>query len=87
MRVNLFLLGLAGRAMAQDSKIIGGDDAVAFAHPWTVSLGIYGSGYNSHYCGGTLISPTWVVTAAHCCTQSASAYYISARLPFPRPNL
>ena len=38
------LLGLAGRAMAQDSKIIGGDDAVAFAHPWTVSLGIYGSG-------------------------------------------
>jgi len=48
-------------------KIIGGSDAIPNELPWQVSLQvqpIFGSKY--HNCGGTLIDPTHIVTAAHC---------------------
>uniref|UniRef100_A0A7N5JUX8 Chymotrypsinogen B n=1 Tax=Ailuropoda melanoleuca TaxID=9646 RepID=A0A7N5JUX8_AILME len=45
------------------SRIINGEDAVSSSWPWQVSLQT-GSGF--HFCGGSLISQHWVVTAAHC---------------------
>ncbi|CAM4727131.1 unnamed protein product [Leuciscus chuanchicus] len=53
----------------QLNRIYGGLKAIPGAHPWQVSVQIKpkGSvqGYN-HICGGTLIKPCWVLTAAHC---------------------
>lgn len=43
-------------------KIVGGREAVPHSWPWMVSLQINGT----HTCGGALISPQWVVSAAHC---------------------
>ncbi|XP_021003553.2 chymotrypsin B-like [Parasteatoda tepidariorum] len=34
--------------------------------PWQVSLQYIEFEPNGHFCGGTLISPQWVITAAHC---------------------
>lgn len=50
--------GLVG---SQD-RIVGGTNAYIEDWPWQVSLQQGGH----HVCGGSLVAPRWVVTAAHC---------------------
>lgn len=45
----------------EEDKIVGGYECRKYSVPYQVSLN---SGY--HFCGGSLISSTWVVSAAHC---------------------
>lgn len=46
------------------ARIIGGRRSDRGAHPWQVML--WNKLNGKHFCGGTLISDRWVVTAAHC---------------------
>ncbi|XP_055264838.1 mastin-like [Moschus berezovskii] len=48
--------------------IVGGCDVSARSYPWQVSLRVYNRtvGRWKHCCGGSLIHPQWVLTAAHC---------------------
>ena len=34
--------------------------------PWQISLQMMAGSFLAHFCGGTLLNGTWVVTAAHC---------------------
>jgi transmembrane serine protease 3 len=48
------------------NKIVGGESAINSSWGWSVS--IRGSG-NRHLCGGVIISPLYILTAAHCVTD------------------
>ncbi|XP_055562762.1 acrosin-like [Falco cherrug] len=48
------------------SRVVGGTDAQPGAWPWIVSIEALLEGGTAHICGGSLISPQWVLTSAHC---------------------
>ncbi|XP_021566294.1 transmembrane protease serine 11A-like [Carlito syrichta] len=52
------------------NRIMSGDIAAKGAWPWQASL----QRNNDHQCGATLISNTWLVTAAHCFKNNANSH-------------
>ncbi|XP_042553155.1 neutrophil elastase-like [Dipodomys spectabilis] len=69
----LLALLLSGPALA--SEIVGGRPARPHAWPFMVSLQQRGG----HFCGGTLIAPNFVLSAAHC-VNGRNAQLVSAVL-------
>ena len=65
--------GLAERA----KRIVGGQDTEVNEYPWQAGLVTRGE-RDFVWCGGTLISSKWVLTAAHC-TADRSALSIEVR--------
>ncbi|MDV3468308.1 serine protease [Stenotrophomonas sp. C3(2023)] len=74
------LLPLLGDAATPSPRIIGGEDAPEGRYPFMVSLQVPEidgpTPRDKHYCGGTLIAPSWVLLANHCFVTNAKRWTI-----------
>ena len=52
-------------------RIVGGSPAAVGSWPWQVELSI-SIGGSTYFCGGSLLSAEWVVTAAHCVVNGST---------------
>ncbi|XP_078342560.1 serine protease 1-like isoform X2 [Oculina patagonica] len=51
---------------AQGTRIVGGTNAKPGAWPWQITMDYKGHAEKPHWCGGSIVSPQWIVSAAHC---------------------
>jgi len=68
------LVAGCGRQSIVNSRVIGGHDARPNSWPWQIVLKENGR----PGCGGSIISPNWIVTASHCVVDSRSGRTKSA---------
>ncbi|XP_014338267.2 chymotrypsin-C [Bos mutus] len=52
------------------ARVVGGEDAIPHSWPWQISLQYLRDNTWRHTCGGTLITPNHVLTAAHCISNT-----------------
>ena len=52
-----------GKRVEAKEEIVGGSNTTIQQHPWQVSLQTL-DGF--HFCGGSILTDTWILTAAHC---------------------
>lgn len=78
INIALLLALLVGCALARSvvdfTRVVGGEDAEKGQFPHQVSMRSRFS--NSHFCGGSIISKRFILTAAHC-TQDLNAYPVN----------
>jgi hypothetical protein len=63
-----------------EPRIVGGGLATIAEWPWqaavTLNPAFYdGNGFNRQFCGGSLVAPTIIVTAAHCVHRAGNNFY------------
>ncbi|KAJ9082583.1 hypothetical protein DSO57_1003353 [Entomophthora muscae] len=73
MQRGLWLVLIA--SAASQKGITGGSDAVPFHYPWMANINFD----EKHFCGGVFLSPSALMTAAHCSSKPRGAYSVEFR--------
>ncbi|XP_050979657.1 plasminogen activator, urokinase b [Labeo rohita] len=60
-----------GQKEERSMKVVGGDFSTVERHPWMAAVFSRSTRAKTFTCGGSLISPCWVLTAAHCFPDGA----------------
>lgn len=87
--VRLWILSIVAMSLATPSaaqevikpagrRIVGGEKTDIKRHPWQVALNIKIGG-QTYLCGGSIIADRWVLTAAHCFSQSTAPQHVRAK--------
>lgn len=69
--VNIF-----NQANSHSLRVVGGTNAEKHIAPWMISLQFAFGG--THSCGGAILAPEWIVTAAHCVSDKGKAFIVAA---------
>ncbi|KAM4618540.1 ovochymase-2 [Polymixia lowei] len=62
--------------MDHSLRVVGGTEAAYGSHPWLVSLRNKGA----HFCGGSVLSDRWILTAAHCFVSFSKDFLSGVRV-------
>jgi len=61
-------------------RVVGGVDTEINEYPWMALLRLKSQENSGFFCGGTLVSSRWVVTAAHCIFSQVSTSTLEVRM-------
>jgi Ca2+-binding RTX toxin-like protein len=70
----------APRSDELQPRIVGGNTTTVAAWPWQVAVTLNpafypGNGFDRQFCGGSLVAPTIIVTAAHCVHKAGNTFF------------
>src|SRR5215217_6586205 len=82
LAISVTAAALLGVAAAPSSAVVGGSNASPGEYPSVAEIT-----FGPFLCTGTLISPTWVLSAGHCSSVTGAAVASPASWPAPLINV